>query len=198
MNNKQQYSYAQLIQQLRDFCNDHRSGTMLIISSDSHSIRFVLESGIIIACAYTMTQGKDALLAIRKIQSGSFSFVDGGFTGGMNINESPLPDTETIFKVLGQEANFSGRASTSSPAPQANITATSNIDIHQIIKGIEAELAEYLGPMAEFIFEEAIEDNGFPKSANDLANLVNTVALEIDDPSEKESFKQKSIALINS
>ena len=201
MNNKKQYSYAQLIQQLKDFCNNNRSGTMLIISSDSHSIRFVLESGIIIACAYTMTQGKDALLQIRKIQSGSFSFVDGGFTGGMNINESPLPDTDTIFRVLSQGIDINEGMTVNTPAfpsPSPQASALGSLNFNQAIKDIEGELAEFLGPMAEFIFEEAIEDLGFPRSPNDLANLVKAVASEIDNPAEKETFKQNSVNIINS
>ena len=190
-NDKKMFSYTQLVQQLKHYCIEKRSGTMLIISKDSHSIRFVLNEGLIIACAFTMTQGSDALPLIKKIKGGSFSFVDGGFTGGMNINESPLPDTTTIFRFL------EGGDPVSSHSSPRTASKTNNINVKSIIESIENELSQFVGPMAEFICEEYIEDNGTPTNSTDLETLVNTVALEIDDTNEREQFKQAATSKLH-
>ena len=189
MNNKKEIlSYAALIQQLKTFCREKRSGTMLIISTDRHSVRFVLDNGLIIACAYTMTQGKEALPMIKSIQSGSFNFVDGGFTGGMNINESPLPDTPLIFNFLeGGGKPMQSREAKPAPSMQ---------DFSKVIEEIEKELSEYVGPMAEFICEEYIEDMGAPSNNAGLKSMINTVSSEIDDQMEKATFTKKAMEAI--
>ncbi len=188
INAKQVIDYAQLILQLAFYCKEKRSGTMLIISSDNHSIRFVLNDGVIIACAYTMTQGKDALVLVRGIKSGSFSFVDGGFTGGMNINESPLPSTREIFQILGLKSQ-SQTLSTEK--------VVSLIQKDHLIE-VEKELSKYVGPMAEFICEEYIEDFGSPASSSDFSRMVNYIITnEIDDPIGQEKFKQSAMNIIS-
>jgi hypothetical protein len=50
---------------------------------------------------------------------------------------------------------------------------------------IEAELIEYLGPMARVVIEE------HATAAHDLADFIDLLAAELNDPAKSATFKER-------
>ncbi len=190
------FSYQQLMQELKKLCADKRTGTMFITTDDNHSARFALQKGRIVACAYTLKKGYDALPLIQQIKSGAFAFADGVFSG---MDELPLPETEVMFEVLGGSADGGNRAAGGArQAGNETGSGASFIDMNAAIKDIELELAVYVGPIADIICEEHFEEAGEISDVSDVVRLVETIASEIDDPAKEDLFKQRVVAKLKS
>ncbi len=186
-------SYQQLMQELRKLCEEKRTGTMFITTDDNHSARFALQEGRIVACAYTLKKGFDALPLIQQIKSGTFAFADGVFSG---MDEIPLPETEVMFEVLGGSAD-GGNRGVPSGAPQAG-SGASSIDMSAAIKDIELELAVHVGPIADIICAEHLEDAGELSDVADVVKLIEVIASEIDNSEKEDQFKGRVIAKLKS
>ncbi len=193
-------SYQQLVQELKKLCADKRTGTMFITTNDNHSARFALHSGKIVACAYTLKKGYDALPLIQHIKSGSFAFADGVLSG---MRELPLPETEVMLEVLGggseadsEDNSAIGGAANVQPQTEKDVGGEVIFRMGAAIKDVETELAEFVGPVADFICQEYIEDVGELTGFSDVVKMIEAVAVEIGNPKEENQFKQRSMARI--
>ncbi len=162
--------------ELGRLCQQKKSGTVLIATQDNHLARVLLEAGEIISMVFGQKHGQEAIPLVSNITAGRIRFSDGK-AGGMRDSES-LPPTESILRLLG--ANVPAAR----PAGGTPIGAAA-------LKLIEEELVEFLGPMANLVWQENLDKIANPGKPENLAKLIDAVAAEIGEPAKIKRFKQQ-------
>jgi HAMP domain-containing protein len=87
-----------------------------------------------------------------------------------------LPPTPELLALLQSAATDLADAADAGPRPVDEAVARSRAVI-------EAELTEYLGPMARVVVDEHVA------SAHDLIDFIDSLAGELDDPAKSAAFK---------
>ncbi|HLQ27123.1 MAG TPA: hypothetical protein VK138_14760 [Acidiferrobacterales bacterium] len=164
-------TYKQLIDQLRRFCGEHKTGTVLIATEDNQLVRVLLEKGNITFLAFGQKQGQDAVPLIREIKTGRIKFSEGhvGSSG-----KQALPPTREVLQALA------GTRATPAAA----------------LKIIENELIDVLGPMGSIICAEHLKKAGDLTQASALTDFINVVAREIKDATKTRRFKEEVLKKI--
>jgi len=168
-------TYRQLIGELRRFCEQRRTGGVFITTSDNHSVRFTLQNGTIVAVGFRNQTGPAALASVQKIQKGRVSFSDGLPSQDPQPGLPSTPDLLTQLERADSGVS-DGNESKSGPVNEA---------LAQSRAIIEAELVEYLGPMARVVFGEK------SAAASNVTELIETLAGEFKDPSKFAQFKER-------
>ena len=167
-------TYRQLIAEVRRLCAQRQTGWLFITTSDNHSVRFGLQNGAIVALTFRNKTGLEALAAIQRVLKGSLNFSSGP------PNPKPqaeLPPTTELLALLQSAATDHPDDTDTGPGPLDEALSRSR-------PIIEAELVEYLGPMARFVIEEHL-------SASNLTDFIEALAREISDPTQSASFKER-------
>ena len=168
-------SYADLIAEVRRLCAQGLSGCVFITTSENHGVRFELWRGKIIGLFFRQLTGAKAIDAIRRITAGRLKYSE------EVINHPPqdgLPPTPELLGALGAPGLEPAPADDGSPAVARQELARS-------VPVIEAELAEFLGPMAQLVCKEHVA------LARDVADLVESLARELRDNAKAVSFKER-------
>ena len=167
-------TYGQLIGELRRLCVQHQTGRLFITTSDNHSVSFGLQNGVIVALSFRNQTGLEALAAIQRVHKGSASF-----SSGLPPKSQPgLPPTSELLSLLQKAAADSADAAEAGPRLVNETVARSRAVI-------EAELTEYLGPMARIVVEEHVA------AAHDLTDFIDSLAGELNDPAKSATFKAR-------
>jgi hypothetical protein len=147
---------------------------VFITTSDNHSVSFGLQNGAIVALGFRNQTGLDALAAIQRVHKGSL-----GFASGLPPKPQPgLPPTPELLALLQSAAADPSGAADAGPRRVNAAVARSRAVI-------EAELIEYLGPMACVVIEE------HATAAHDLADFIDLLAAELNDPAKSATFKDR-------
>jgi len=129
----------------------------------------------ITACPSVFRTGRSsrsALAAIQRVHKGSLSF-----SSGLPPKPQPgLPPTPELLALLQSAATGPADAADAGPRPVNEAVARSRAVI-------EAELTEYLGPMARVVVDEHVA------SAHDLTDFIDSLAGELNDPAKSAAFK---------
>ena len=166
-------TYRQLIAEVRRLCVQRQTGWLFITTSDNHSVRFGLQNGAIVALTFRNKTGMEALAAIQQVLKGSLSF-----SNGLPKPQAGLPSTPELLALLQSAATDHPDEADTGPGPLDEALARSR-------PIIEAELVEYLGPMARLLLDEHVP------AASNLTNLIDSLAREISDPAKSASFKER-------
>jgi hypothetical protein len=192
--------YSQLLMELGALCSAKRTGTMFIATTDNQSARIGLRQGEIVSLGFRTQRGLEALDHIRKITAGRFSFSDAVVDRGSSAD---LPYTADLLALLSGDDPPPPPAAPAAagPRPAAPRTAAP-VAIHpvadpQLAKAlavIEAELTEFVGPIAPLLCREHIERAVAAGPPWDFPVLVEAVSREIGDRVKEDRFKQKTLA----
>ena len=151
-----------------------QTGRVFITTSDNHSVSFGLQNGAIVALSFRNQTGLEALAAIQRVHKGSLSFAS-----GLPPKSQPgLPPTPELLALLQSAATDPADAADAGPRPVNEAVARSRAVI-------EAELTEYLGPMARVVVEEHVA------AAHDLTDFIDSLAGELHDPAKSVTFKAR-------
>jgi len=169
-------TYRQLIGEVTRLCARRQTGWVFITTSDNHSVRFGLQDGAIVAISFRNQTGPQALAAIQQqVHKGSLSFSD----GLPPRPQAGLPPTTELLAVLQSAAT--------DPADEEDA------DTHPVDEAltrsraiIEAELVEYLGPMARVVLDEHLS-----AATRSLTDLIDSLARELNDPAKSSAFKER-------
>ncbi|HUO62919.1 MAG TPA: hypothetical protein VMT97_04410 [Terriglobales bacterium] len=181
--------FAQLLAELGALCSAKRTGTMFIATSDNQSARIGLRQGRIVSLVFRTQRGLEAVGQIRKISAGRFSFSDAIVD---RDSSTDLPDTPDLLAWLSGDAPPAPAAEPSTAA-----TTTQPLANQQLAKAqaaIEAELTEFVGPIAPLLCREHIARAAAAGPPWDFPALVAAVAREIGDRSKEDRFKQQALA----
>lgn len=171
-------TYPELLMEIRRLCNEKQTGTLFITSEDSHLARIVLNEGHINFLVFdTKYRGYDAIYLISRIKSGRLQFVEGVFE---TTQEVPLPTTDHIFHLFGEEESISTETSPLPPIPP---------QLREAVDHVKKALATYIGPFANIICEEYLEENKNIRTLDDISAMIEIVASEIGDSQTEQVFK---------
>lgn len=139
--------YRDLIGEVRRLSAEGRTGTVFITTADNHSVRFVLRGGTISAVGFGLQTGLAAVTSITRITGGRLSFSDEPL---QHESQAELPPTAELLTLLSGAAADAGDGGGAGPG----LMATS---LNRSSAILEAELVEYLGPMARVVCNDVIE-----------------------------------------
>lgn len=176
-------NYLELMTEVRRLSSQRRTGTVFITSEDGHLVRFILKSGRIIHLVFdTDYFGYDAIPLIPTIRLGRFQFAEGVLEISQKESGTALPNTDELLHTL--ETFY--HAHKNDDLFKVNVTQISFVEA---VTYLRRTLAHQIGPFANFICDEYIETKGFPKSVSEVVTMIETVAKEIGDPNQEETFK---------
>jgi len=178
--------YDQLIGTLGRLCAERRSGTMFIITPDNQSARFVLHQGEIVSVGFRVKRGREALPLIKNIAAGRFEFS----AEMQGPADATLPATHELLAQLGLPA----AALASAPRPTEAAPPASRPQVERIQRILEAELTEFLGPMARLVCREHIARAGSLMDPNELGRVIDALSREIGDPAKEARFRREMLA----
>ena len=182
--------YRQIVTELAALCRAQRTGTLFIATTDNQSARIGLREGEISSLAFRNQGGLEALINLRKIVAGRINFTDAVMDRGPR---GDLPMTVDLLAMLGTD-DFPPIVPTRpepDPPPPAS-AADAQLTRAQAV--IEAELTEYLGPMAVVICREHIARAAAAGPPHDVRQIVEALAREIGDRAKEERFRQQVLA----
>lgn len=191
--------YGQLLSELSALCSAKRTGTMFIATSDNQSARIGLRQGQIVSLVFRTQRGREAIDHIRKITAGRFSFSDAVVD---RDSSADLPDTLNLLAWLSGDAPpapaappapLAAAPAPRTAAPAADQPATSP-QLARVQAMIEAELTEFVGPIAPLLCREHIARAAATGPPWDFPALVAAVAREIGDRTKEDRFKQQALA----
>jgi hypothetical protein len=194
--------YAELLSELSRLCAARRTGTMFIATTDNQSARIGLQQGDIISLVFRTQRGLEAIDRIRKITGGRFTFSD---TVVDRVASADLPATSDLLSLLaGNRAPPVVSAAPAPPAPPADAAprplapaqapGAASPELVRVQAVIEAELTEFVGPIAPLVCRSHISKAAAAGSPLDLPALVEAVAREIGDRAKEDRFKQQALA----
>jgi hypothetical protein len=182
--------YRQIVTELAALCRAQRTGTLFIATTDNQSARIGLREGEISSLAFRNQRGLEAIIQLRKIVAGRINFTDAVMDRGPR---GDLPMTVDLLAMLGTD-DFPPIVPTPpepGPPPPAS-AADAQLTRAQAV--IEAELTEYLGPMAVVICREHIARAAAASPPHDVRQIVETLAREIGDRAKEERFRQRVLS----
>jgi hypothetical protein len=197
--NQEQLSYSGLIEALSKFVREQRTGTMFIVTDSKHSARICLEAGRIVSCTYTLYRGLDAVIHIRHIKGGSYTFSDGIFNSSAEI---PLPSTQELLQDLGMSV-LAAAPKAPDKGKQASqpteLVGSSDLAVSgsALWTVVVVELASYLGPVASLAAGEYEASLRAATSKNRVQSILATLALEVLEPAQAKEFKERIMARIS-
>lgn len=179
--------YRDVLGEVRRLCAEGRTGTIFVTTSDNHAARFMLRGGAITAVLYGLQSGLAAVASITRITGGRLRYSE---ELPQHAPQEDLPPTRDLLTLLGGRAD-----SATTDSPSGTGTAVTSLNGSRAI--IEAELVEYLGPMARVVCEEhltrAARDGS--KSLNDV---IESLARELADPDKMARFTERVRARLTS
>lgn len=176
---------AQLLDELRRACVEKRTGKMLIVTQDNQLARISFREGEIVSISYRLKSGREAIALLREIKQARVKFSPG--SAGGDQAAQPLPSTVEIVRLLSGD--------NAAPASASGIVAADQVP--GALKIIEAELIEFLGPLASIVWTEHCERLATPVTTGKLRALLEDLAKEIGDPTKVQLFKEQVWRKIN-
>ena len=180
--------YRQIVTELAALCRARRTGTLFIATTDNQSARIGLREGEISSLAFRNQRGLEALINLRKIVAARINFTDAVMDRGPR---GDLPMTVDLLAMLGTDDPPAVVPTRLDPAPPSS---PADPQLTRVQAVIEAELTEYLGPMAVVICREHIARAAAASPPHDVRQIVEALAREIGDRAKEERFRQQVLS----
>ena len=182
--------YRQIVTELAALCRARRTGTLFIATTDNQSARIGLREGEISSLAFRNQRGLEALINLRKISAGRINFTDAVMDRGPR---GDLPMTVDLLAMLGTD-DFPPIVPTRPEPDPPPPASAADAQLTRAKAVIEAELTEYLGPMAVVICREHMARAAAASPPHDVRQIVEALAREIGDRAKEERFRQQVLS----
>jgi hypothetical protein len=182
--------YRQIVTELAALCRAQRTGTLFIATTDNQSARIGLREGEISSLVFRNQRGLEAIIQLRKIVAGRINFTDAVMDRGPR---GDLPLTVDLLAMLGTDDFPPIEPTRPEPNPPPPASAA-DAQLTRAQAVIEAELTEYLGPMAVVICREHMARAAAASPPHDVRQIVEALAREIGDRAKEERFRQQVLA----
>jgi hypothetical protein len=190
-------TYPELISEIRRLSLDKQNGTIFISSTDGHVARIVLDKGIITYLIFDSNySGSEAIPHIQTIKLARLQFVGGTFE---SYQAGTLPSTKEIFEQLSAVKIIPEKSSdfpTSTKIIPNNYSSAST-DINKAIEYIKIILADYIGPIANVLCDDYLQQIKPSNTKSDITVMIETLAIEIEGTENQEEFKKKILKTIS-
>ncbi|NHZ82626.1 hypothetical protein F2P44_25590 [Massilia sp. CCM 8695] len=177
MTHQELMPFGGIVDQLRQFRDQRRTGTAFIVSDDNRMAQVHMDGGNIVMLLCRGQRGEEAVAAMRTMLRASVRFDDsyvakqtGGTAAGVNLMDllnDPAP--------LRAPARAGPQPTRPRPAPAAFAR-------EDLLK-LERMLAGHIGPMATIVCAEHASEAG------DLRALVMALAADIPDKKQAADFR---------
>ena len=170
--------YQSLMDTVRDYCAQRRTGTVFIVSSDNRMAQVHLQGGAIVALLCRGRRGLDAIASIRDMIAGRLRF-DENFVSASTTERF---DTDKTLALLG--------CAEGGPPPAPPVAPASARQAKQSGAGVsaahaaklEAILIQYIGPMGEIVCAD------YAAEATDVRSLITALSGEVPDKAQATQF----------
>jgi hypothetical protein len=181
--------FRRIVEMVREFCTQRRTGTVFIVSDDNRMAQVHLESGNIVALLCRGRRGQEALAGMRTMHAARLRFDDNYLTadGGEHF------DTSEVLEQLGGGVPARSRAveRVAPPAPAAPAAAKGPGAITPAqAAALERILVQYIGPMGEIVCADHLAGAGNAKA------LVAVLADEVPDKAQAALFTAEASRLL--
>ncbi len=179
MSQDEMIPYQSLIETVRDYCSQRRTGTVFIVSSDNRMAQVHLESGAIVALLCRGRRGLDAIAGIRDMIAGRLRFDD----NFVSASDTERFDTDQTLALLGCSGKgpAPGALRSAGAAPAAPAAPSGSVTAAQAAR-LEALLIQYIGPMGEIVCADHVAEAG------DATALIAALSGELPDPAQVTQF----------
>jgi hypothetical protein len=167
-------TYQKFLELLRQMLVKREDAMIYLARSDHRFVVVGLHKGKIVHLACGKEQGTAAIPLIRQTGAGRYRIHPGTPASTM----PNLPPTEQILQALvrGQ------------PIPSAEPQSTGHSDINRRIDILRSLLREYVGPMADFIFDDALKRKGGTVGLADLDGFIVELSQSIQPQQKAQQF----------
>jgi hypothetical protein len=194
--------YAELLSELGRLCAARRTGTMFITTTDNQSARIGLQQGDIISWSFAPSAGSRRSDRIRRTHRGTLHLLGHGGRSRRVRRPPRRPDLLSLLAGNSRAPPVAPARPLPAPPPDAaprpgapaQAQAAANPELVSVQTVIEAELTEFVGPIAPLLCRGHISKAAAAGSALDLPALVEAVAREIGDRAKEDRFKQQALA----
>jgi hypothetical protein len=199
---KRNVSYSKILDFLTTQVDKTMSGTLFIHSKCNRAITIALDSGEIHALYMGARRGRKAIPLISNITGGSYRFE----VSDLVEANHDLPPTHEILHLLRRPHSSSNNGTDRSvpaniavTAPMNNTKGLSDEKIDILCQELKGLLSEHLGPIADVVFDDTVDEVGdFYSSPELLQSLINKLSEEIDNNNEVEHFVSNANVILNS
>lgn len=183
--------HDQFLTMLKHLVDRDYSGTVFVRTENNRLAIIGIREGDIVYLSYGTKRGVDAIPLMREIDGGTFRI-----TKSTNaFSPCVLPDTGDVLSLLQASEQVVHQTvhelkhGTAEPNHGAADMAT---DMEEIGKGLCLLLGEYMGPIAQVICQEQLEELGRAPTHNDLRSIITRLSREIDEPAEAQAFVHRA------
>lgn len=176
------FTHEGFMHELQRCCTEKRTGKLLIATEDNQLALIYLENGEIKSLSYGLKKGVEAIIPIKEITQARVKFSQKQI--GVH-QDGKLPSTAEILHLFAGEQRM--------PTTAARLTPKSitSDQMPGVLKVIETELVEFLGPLAVIVWSEQLDKIGKLTKPLQLQILIDNLAKEIGDPSKVKRFRQQ-------
>ncbi|MES9970089.1 MAG: hypothetical protein ABW092_08650 [Candidatus Thiodiazotropha sp.] len=186
--------YSHILDFLTDLVDKETSGTLFIHSESNRAITIALDKGRIHALYFGARRGRKAIPLISGITGGSYRLELSDLVEAFH----DLPPTHEILNLLrNPEINNRPRPTVSSPHA-SHVEAIQEEKKEILCQKLKSLLAEHMGPIAEIVFDDTVDEIGdFCSTPQLTQDLINKLSEEIDNPNEVEQFKDQAYVTLS-
>lgn len=171
--------FGAIVEQLRQFCIQRRTGTAFIVSDDNRMAQVHLDSGNIVMLLCRGTRGAEALAAMRTMLRASLRFDDNYVAKPDNLTTSGV----SLADLLADPTPLRARTPVvAGPQPLRPRPAPADFARADLLK-LERMLAGHIGPIATIVCAEHASE------ASNLRELVMALAADIPDRKQAADFR---------
>ncbi len=184
--------FRRIVEMVREFCTQRRTGTVFIVSDDNRMAQVHLESGNIVALLCRGRRGQEALAGMRTMRAARLRFDDNYLTA----DSAEQFNTSEVLELLTGGVPARSRAvervapPSVAPAPaKAAGTGPSTLTPAQAAT-LERILVQYIGPMGEIVCADHAAQAGNAKA------LIGLLAEEVPDKAQAAAFASEASRLL--
>lgn len=183
--------FRRIVEMVREFCTQRRTGTVFIVSDDNRMAQVHLESGNIVALLCRGRRGQEAVAGMRTMQAARLRFDDNYLTA----DDNERFDTNKVLELLGGGSDHQRAAERAAapvaPPQQAQAAPEGPGTVTQAqATTLEHILIQYIGPMAEIVCADHVAQAG------NVRALIAVLADEVPDKAQAAQFVRDANRLL--
>jgi len=191
-------SYRKFSQVVRGICDDARSGTLFVRTSDNHASMVLFDKGDITGAYFGSLKGKKAIAMLRMSEGLTYHFEEGR---PPTVRQDLRSPAETLVELIGESPSPAkpdpATRAAAKPVPQTT-GISDKLGLGNVIARIlTRELAKYIGPAAQGVVGGAERGVLAVATHDQMLSLINKLSADFLEPDEQSRFEREVIPQID-
>jgi hypothetical protein len=191
-------NYRKFSQVVRGICDDGRSGTLFVRTSDNHASMVLFDKGDITGAYFGSLKGRKAIAMLRMSDGLTYHLEEGR---PPTVRQDLRSPAETLAELIGETPSAAKPAVVTQAAakPVSPTAAVSDkLGLGNVIARIlTRELAKYIGPAAQGVVGNAERGALAVASHDQMLALIKKLAADLLEPDEQPRFEREVIPQID-